>query len=603
MTESDRLLTVLAGVLVLGVGAQWIAWRIRAPAILALLGAGFLAGPVTGLIEPDALFGPLLLPVVSLSVSLILFEGGLSLEFRELREVGRPVVGLLTVGAATTWLLTTMSAHWVLGLPQSAALLLGAILVVTGPTVIGPLLRDIRPIGRVSSIARWEGIVIDPIGACLAVLVFQATETGDGGGLRHAFLALATGLATTGLIGTAIGMVAALILTFVLHRFWLPDHLQNPVTLMLAIAAFTAAEIVHPQAGLVAATVMGIGMANQRRVDIRRIVEFKESLTVLLVTCLFIVLAARVSAKSLTALGWRGALFVAVLILVIRPLSVWLATIGSTLKWREKMFLSWFAPRGIVAASVASVFAIQMGSGGEALASATLLVVFATVAIYGMTAGTLARRLGLAVARPEGLLIAGANPVARAVAAALGSAGFATTLVDSRYAGIREAHAAGLTAVYGDILSDRTLDRIDLSGLGRFLALTSNDDVNTLAATILRDVFGRQHVYQLARSLRQEPMKNSEVPHLGGRTLFGAECLYERLDEAIDRGAVVKATPLTAEFGLQAFLDHYGQDAVPLFVVDGPRLLVVTLDAPCHAVAGQSVISLVSSPRPVTPDG
>ncbi len=600
MNESGRLLTVLAGILILGIGAQWIAWRIRAPAILVLLGAGFLSGSLAGFVKPDSQFGDLLLPAVSLSVSLILFEGGLSLEFSELREVGRPVIGLLTIGAAVTWVLTTLAADWVLGLPLPEALLLGAILVVTGPTVIGPLLRDIRPTNRVSSIARWEGIVIDPLGACLAVLVFQATQSGDGFGLRHAFFALATGLATTAAIGSAIGIGAALLLTFVLHRFWLPDYLQNPVTLMLAIAAFTSAEVIHAQAGLVAATVMGIGMANQRRVDIRRIIEFKESLTVLLVSCLFIVLAARVSTKSLMALGWQGAIFVAALILVVRPLCVWLSTIGSTLKWREKMFLSWFAPRGIVAASVASVFAIQMGAAGQTIASATLLVVFASVAIYGMTAGALARRLGLANARAEGLLIAGANPVARAIATALSDAGFVTTLIDSRYAGISEAHAAGLTAIFGDILSDRTLDRVDLSGLGRFLALTSNDDVNTLASTILRDVFGRQHVYQLARSLRQEPMKSSEVPHFGGRTLFGADCLYERLDESIDRGAAIKVTPLTNEFGFQAFMDHYGANACPLFVVDGPRLIVVTLDAPCHAVAGQSVISLVSA-NPPTP--
>jgi NhaP-type Na+/H+ or K+/H+ antiporter len=597
MTESGRLLAVLAGVIILGVGAQWIAWRIRAPAILVLLAAGFLSGPVVGFVDPDSQFGGLLLPAVSLSVALILFEGALSLEFRELREVGRPVIGLLTVGAVATWLMTTMAAHWILSLRLNDALLLGAILVVTGPTVIGPLLREIRPTGRVSSIARWEGIVIDPIGACLAVLVFQAAEDGQITGLRHAFFAVASGLAITAGIGSAIGIGAAFMLTFVLHRFWLPDYLQIPVTLMLAIAAFTAAEVMHPQAGLVAATVMGIGMANQRRVDIRRIIEFKESLTVLLVSCLFIVLAARVSAQSLVALGWRGGLFVASLLFVVRPLCVWVSTIGSTLQWREKMFLSWFAPRGIVAASVASVFAIQLGTGGQTIASATLLVVFTSVAVYGTTAGAVARRLGLANATAEGVLIAGANPVARAIATALSNAGFVTTLVDSRYGGIRDAHAAGLTAIYGDILSDRTLDRVDLNGLGRFLALTPNDDVNTLACTILRDVFGRQHVYQLTRSFRQEPMKSSEVPHLGGRMLFGESVLYERLDEALNHGAAIKVTPLTQEFGFQAFVEHYGPGALPLFVVDAKHLIVVTLDAPCHAVAGQSIISLVS-PQP-----
>jgi NhaP-type Na+/H+ or K+/H+ antiporter len=502
MGDADQVLTVLAGILALGIGAQWIAWRIGAPAILLLLGAGFFAGPLTGFVRPDEQFGRLLLPVVSLSVGLILFEGGLSLEFRELREAGRSIVGLLSIGAITTWLLTWAAARWLLGIPAPAALLLGAILIVTGPTVIGPLLRDIRPIGRVRSIARWEGIVIDPIGACLAALVFQAIESGVATGYRHAFLSIVTGLGMTVALGVAVGIVGALLLTFVLHRFWLADHLRNPVSLMLALSTFTVAEVAHAQAGLVAATIMGIAMANQRRVDIRHIVEFKESLSVLLISCLFIVLAARVPPRALTALGWHRAAFVACLVLAVRPLSVWLATIGSGLNWREKLFLSWFAPRGIVAASVASVFSIQMGPTGETIASATLLVVFTTVAIYGLTAGTVARRLRLAVPQREGVLIAGANPLARAIATALRGAGFDTILVDSRYAGIRHAHAAGLTAVYGDVLSDRTLDRIDTSALGRFLALTSNDDVNTLASTILGDVFGREHVYQLARSIQ-----------------------------------------------------------------------------------------------------
>ena len=423
--------------------------------------------------------------------------------------------------------------------------------------------------------------------------MFQATDAGAPTGLRHASYALGTGLVTTAAVGATIGIVAALTLTIVLHRFWLPDYLQIPVTIMLVLAAFVVAELLRAQAGLVSATVMGIGMANQRRVDIRRIVEFKESLTVLFVSCLFIVLSARVSARSLTALGWRGFVFVIALLVVVRPLCVWLSNIGSTLNWREKVFLAWFAPRGIVAASVASIFAIQMGSGGETIASATLLVVFVSVAVYGLTAGPLARHLKLAVARAEGVLIAGANPLARAIAKALQDANFTILLVDSRYSGIREAHAAGLPAVYGDILSDHTLDRIDLSALGRFLALTSNDDVNTLASTILRAIFGREHVYQMARSLRKEPVKSSEVPHLGGRTLFGSEFLYERLDEGLQRGAVIKTTPLTAEFGLEQFADHYGVAACPLFVVDGGHLSVVTLDAPCRAIAGQSIISLV----------
>jgi len=429
---TERLLTTLAGILVLGIGAQWLAWRLRIPSILLLLGSGFVVGPGLGWIDPDRVFGSLLLPVVSLSVGLILFEGGLSLRFRELRKTWGSLVGLLTVGVLVTWGLSAVTAAQILGMPSSLALLSGAILVVTGPTVIGPLLRHIRPTGRVGPVAKWEGIVIDPIGATLAVLVYEGLDAIRRAEYGSATLNVLEGLGITLLAGGLVGAFCAGVLVFCLRRFWIPDYLQNPVALMLVVIALTAANALHHEAGLLAVTVMGVILANQRVVPMDRISEFKESLTILLISALFILLSARVRVEDLTALGWRGLVFALVMLLMVRPLAVWAATIGSQLTRAERLFLAWFAPRGIVAASVASVFALRLGDSGAVLVPATFLVIVATVAVYGLTAGPLARRLGLTPGDPQGLLIAGANGFARALASVLQREGFRVVLVDTR---------------------------------------------------------------------------------------------------------------------------------------------------------------------------
>ncbi|MFO1095677.1 MAG: sodium:proton antiporter, partial [Planctomycetaceae bacterium] len=495
--DDTAILVGLSAILVLGVGSQWVAWRIRVPAILLLLSVGCVCGPVTGLLDPERIFGRLLAPLVSLFVGVILFEGGLTLRFRDLRGSWRSLVGLITIGAVVSWAVTTVAALALLKLPIGVSLLLGSILIVTGPTVIGPLLRDIRPSGRVGAIARWEGIVIDPIGAVLAVLVFETIDSIDAADYSHATRDALRSLAVTASSGILIGGAAAGLLVLLIRRFWVPDYLQNAVALTLSVAALTTANSVHSEAGLVAVTVMGLLLANQRIVPVQRIAEFKENLTVLLISVLFIVLAARVQLSSLAELGWRGMAFVGVLIAVVRPLAVWLSTIGSGLKLRERMFLALFAPRGIVAASVGSVFALRLGGEGAVIAPATLLVVFVTVLFYGLTAGRIARQLGLAVADPQGFLFVGGNIFTRKLAAAVQSAGFPVVLIDTRYDQVQKARTEGVPAYCDNVLAEHVLDNIDLGGIGRFAAMTTNDEVNTLSATRFRELFGRSNVYQV----------------------------------------------------------------------------------------------------------
>jgi NhaP-type Na+/H+ or K+/H+ antiporter len=596
MTHEERLLIELAGIVVLGIGAQWLAWRLRLPSILLLLGLGFLAGPATGFIDPDALFGDLLFPLVSLCVGLILFEGGLSLRLADLREIGRPLWNLITVGALVTWALASWGGRSLLGLGVGPALLLGAILVVTGPTVIGPLLRHVRPTGRVAAVAHWEGIVIDPVGAVLAVLVYEALSVAPSSGPLAAARAALPQLGITLVVGLVVGGLFALAALETLRRFWVPDSLQSPLLLMLVAGAFAASNLVQAESGLLTVTVMGVALANQRFVPVKHLIEFKENLRVLLIASLFILLAARVSPADFTALGWRGPVFVAFLVLVVRPLSVLAATAGTSLEPRERVFLAWLAPRGIVAASVASVFALRMGDGdgGRGLVPATFLVIVGTVAVYGLTAAPLARRLGLSNPNPQGILFASAHPGARAIAHAVKAAGFPVLLVDNNRGNAAAARLQGLPTAFMSVLSEDALDEGSQGGLGRLVALTPDDEVNALAALSFREVFGRAEVYQLPPRKGGSPRLESAAPHLRGRYLFAPGATYDALDERFASGQVVKTTKLSPEFDWQAFRDRYGADALPLFVVsETGGLQVCTADREPAPRPGQSVISLV----------
>jgi NhaP-type Na+/H+ or K+/H+ antiporter len=594
LDHEQQVLVGLAGIAVLGVGAQWLAWRLRLPSILLLLAVGFLAGPVTGFLDPDALFGELLFPLVSLSVGLILFEGGLSLRARDLRAMGASVWSLVTVGAAVTWALATWAAQHMLGMESGTALLLGAILVVTGPTVVGPLLRHVRPVGTVASVAHWEGIVIDPIGAALAVLVYEALPSVSSAGFDETARVMGLHMLYTIGVGALVGGVGAIITVVLLRRFWVPDFLQSPVLLMLVAGAFTASNLLQDESGLFTVTLMGVFLANQRLVPVKHIVEFKENLRVLLIASLFILLAARVSPDDFRALGWRGPAFVVFLIVVVRPAAVLVSTMGSSLSRNERVFLAWLAPRGIVAASVASVFALRMGESGGGLVPATFLVIVGTVMVYGLTAPPLARRLGLSNPDPQGVVFASAHPGARAIAAGVRAAGFPVLMIDNNRGNINAARMEGLPTAYASILSEHALDAAEEGGLGRLLAVTADDDVNVLATLHFRELFGRAGVYQLPSLQEDNPRVAGAPPHLRGRNLFSPGATYDALDQRFAEGQVVKATKLSQEFDYKAFRGRYGEDALVLFIVtESASLLVCTADKAPSPKPGQTLICLV----------
>lgn len=593
---SENLLVGLTSILVLGIGAQVLAWRWRLPSILLLLIFGFVAGPATGFLNPDVLFGDLLLPLVSLSVAIILFEGGLSLRVAHLREIGGVVRNLISIGIVVTWLTSAGAARFVLGLDWTLALLLGGVLVVTGPTVIGPLIRHVRPTGQVASIVRWEGILTDPIGAILAVLVFEAILSGGG---EQATQGALLGVFRAVLIGGTAGLLSAGMMTFLLKRYWIPDFLQNPLSLMLAVTAFTISNFLQTESGLLAVTVMGIALANQKTVAVKHIIEFKENLSVLLISSLFVLLAARLQLSALTRLDISSLAFLGILVGIVRPIAVALSTLGSELTWRERLFIAWMAPRGVVAAAVASIFALELSQAGHAaehLVPLTFLVIFGTVAIYGLTASPVARWLGVATPNPQGALILGAHAWAQAIARALQEQEYPVLLVDTDWKNVSSARLGGLPTFYTSILSDSALDQIELAGIGRLLALTPNDELNALAALHFADVFGRAEVYQLPLEGSESSPKDEISQQLRGRLLFGAGMTYAHLTARAATGAVIKKTQLTEQFDFKAFQGLYGENAIPLFVItENGDLWVFTADDPPEPKPGQRLISLVAA--------
>ncbi|UCG61885.1 MAG: cation:proton antiporter [Candidatus Zixiibacteriota bacterium] len=591
---SEHLLIGLASIIVLGILAQWLAWRLHLPAILLLLVFGIIAGPVTGILKPDLVFGETLFPLVSVSVAIILFEGGLSLKLSELRKGGAVIRNLVTIGILVTWLLTATAAYLIAGLQLETALLIGALLVVSGPTVIIPLLRQVKPRGHIGSIVKWEGIVNDPIGAILAVLVFEVIISGGAstgvviGGVLKAFL-----------LGSIIGLLGAAVIVIFLKRYLVPDFLQNPVSLMLVVICYVVSNAIQTESGLLAVTVMGVALTNQKYVSIRHILEFKENLRVLLIASLFIILAARLDAAQLMLASPLNWLFVAMLIFLVRPAAVWASTFDAGLKKSERHFLAWMAPRGIVAAAVASVFAIRLGEVGHPdaakLVTLTFQVIIVTVAVYGLSAPRVARRLKVSQRDPQGVLFAGAQNWAREMAAILKKNGYEVALVDSNYDNIAECRRMGLTAHYGNVLSEELMYNLQLDGIGRLLAVTPNDEVNSLAALHFDDIFGSSEVYQLPPVTTGKSAKPDDMPkHLRGRFLFNPEANFTYLSTLFERGAILKKNSMTEEFGYDSFIVKYGEQALPLFVIsESGKLTVCTAATAPSPKPGQAIISVV----------
>ncbi|MFC5582302.1 cation:proton antiporter [Rhodanobacter terrae] len=588
---------MLAGMLMIGFLAQWLAWRVKLPAILFLLLAGIVLGPVSGVLDPDKLLGNLLFPMVSLSVALILFEGSLTLRFHELPGIGHVVRGLVSYGAVTALLLLALAAHLVAGLTWPIALLFGALACVTGPTVNAPMLRTLRPNVRIANTLRWEGIVIDPLGALFAVLIYEAIVSRQEGHTIGIFLATIS-------CGAVIGSLSAWLTAFLLRRQLIPEYLHNYAVLAAVLLAFSVSNALTHESGLLAVTIMGIALGNIRGVHIDDILDFKESLTTVLVSLLFILLAARLHWPLPDGMLGAGIALFVIAQLVVRPLTVAISSFGSGLNWRERTLIGWVAPRGIVAASVSALFALRLGAlgvaGAEALVPLIFILIIGTVVLQSATARPLAIWLKVAEPEPRGLLIFGSDEVARALGKVLSEAGFHVMLADDDWDGIRRARMDGLATFFGNPASPHAERHLDLTGIGRLLAVSTHRERNSLACVHYREEFGRDKVYRLRNLTPQENTDRVALSdYLLAPPLFDEEMTHGRFAQMLEQGWRVKSTKLSATFDWPHFVEQYGSNSVLMFGVEEKGALrVASTKRELEPKPGWTVIALVP-PQPL----
>lgn len=566
--DAALLLTIVETVAViglLGVGAQWLAWRLQLPAIVLMSVAGLLVGPAASflfgqaIVDPELAFGELMRPIVSLAVAIILFEGGLALKFSDLKEAGPAVRRLVFFGGPLAWFLGTLVCYYIAGLGLGTAILLAGILIVTGPTVIMPLLRQSKLGGRAGKSLKWEGIVNDPVGALFAVFGFEILRVFYAEGSALAIVAWILFAAT---LGTFLGILSGVLLSRAFRNAWIPEFLKAPVILVSVLACYALAESIEHETGLVAVTAFGMTLGNTKFASLQEMRRFKENIAVLLISGVFIILTAALTVETIvSAFTWQTLGFLIGMLFFVRPVSVFLSTWGE-LKWKEAALIGWIAPRGIVAVAITGFFAQRLAglvtddtpllAGAERISALAFAIVFVTVIAHGFSIGPLSRRLGLARSGPAGVLIVGANPWSVGLAKELKAVGVQVIMADTDLRRLRPAREAGIQAFTGEVLSESAELRLDHALFSTCLAVSANDYYNALVCRHFAPELGRDKTYQFSTS-------DKEGDHLGvpdstrGRTLIRSGRGYDSLIRDHYRKWVFHKTELTDVYTMSKF--------------------------------------------------
>lgn len=573
--------------------SQWLAWRFGIPAIILLLSAGLLAGPGTGLLLPKQQLGALLQPMVAVAVAIILFEGGLTLDARGLRDAAQAVRRMVVVVAPLMWVSIAAAAHYIGLLSWPSACVLAGIMVVTGPTVVQPLLRNARMNPRPAAVLRWEAIVNDPIGALFAVLAYEVfVQTQSAASLSEVTAKLILCVVAAAAIGAALGKA----ISYCYRTTWVPEYLKVPLLFVLVVACLVSGNLLLDEAGLLSVTAMGVVLGNSRIASLAEIRRFKEHAAVLLVSGVFVLLTADIDPATISNLTWRYGLFAVVLILVLRPACVCIGTLGTNLTWRERLLISWVAPRGVVAVATSAVFGqllAQHGvTDGTAIAPLVFAIVLATVILFGLTTGPLARRLKLASTSSSGVLIVGCNEWTVALARACQSIELPVMLADRSWYQLKRAREAGLPSYYGEILSEAAEHRLDRAQFGQMIAATDSHAYNTLVCTDLGPTFGRQHVFQVGRLESEEQDPQDIATALGGRTLMKAGYDLESLLARLRAGWVFRKTKLTEAFDFEAYQATLPAEAQFILSLNpGGTVYFATINSGPNPAAGDMVLS------------
>lgn len=562
----DLALTFSA-ILAAGIGAQWLAWYLKQPSILFLLLIGIFIGPILGWFNPDQALGDSLFPLVSLGVAVILFEGSLTLEFHEVKRHGRVVQMMVSAGVLITIAIVGLSAYLIFDMDPLIALLFGSLVCVTGPTVINPILRNLRANKNVSNILRWEGIIVDPIGAIAVVLVFEYIISG-GSGEKAVILLFGKILVVSALLG----IFGAAALATLVKKHWIPEYLRNVFTLAYVLLIFSVSNHIEHESGLLTVTILGVALANWPKFPKNDIQDFKEPLSILLISVLFIVLAARLDMESIQLMGHKSVMLLAIVMLVARPIMVWISSYGSKLNTNEKLMISWVGPRGIVAAAMSSLFAIRLEdydmAGVELLVPLVFIVIIGTVMIQGLTAAFVGNFLNVRQPSNNGVLIIGGNIVARTTARALKEQKVDVIIADNNYSNIAKERMEGIKTYFGNPVSGHANQHLNLIGFGHVFVMSLDQELNSLSEMNFRHSFGTNNIYRLRYNKEKKTTERQKKDeHLQSPWLFGESVTYNQLASMIAKNAKIQITNITKNYNFEQYQKD-NKNYVALFMID-----------------------------------
>ena len=581
----------LAALLVLGIMAQWIAWKVKLPAIFPLIVIGLIMGPISTLIndgekliDPLRIFeGNMMYYFVSLSVGIILFEGGLTLKFKEVRNLAGTVRNLLFFDTIIMCLGGAVATHYILGWDWSLAFLFGALIIVTGPTVINPILQAVQPSKKVSAVLKWEGILIDPIGAIVAVIIFEIFfGVHQGVHTEMSTMDVMKAVFTMVSVGALFGLAFGQILAFLLRKDLIPHYLINVFALAMVVLCFAASEVVKPEAGLLAVTVMGMFLANTKAVpNLEKILDFKESITVILISVLFIMLSAHIDMEQIKILQGKSFLVFLIAILILRPIAIFLSDLPPSLTIKEKLFISWIGPKGIVAAAIASLFTLylneketlpfEIAKQAEMLLPLTFFFILGTVVLNGLFSKRVARLLGVTREESNGFLLVGANRISIAIAKYLESIQLPVTLVDANFQKIQNAQNDGLNAIQKNLLAPDVNEQLEYVDAGNMLALTASSDINLFAEKNFAKMYGERQVNRLIteNEIKLETLTKPE------NILFGLDADILKLSQICKRFPTLTEYTLRNAGELGNILANNNDNLIPIFIRSAEKVLTV----------------------------
>src|SRR5690625_3923722 len=556
-------------ILVLGIGSQWVSWKYRLPAIVVMSIAGLIVGPFLDVMNPEESFGGLYNPFISIAVAIILFEGSLNLSFKELRGLGKPVFRIATVGAVIAWTLGSLTAQYMAGLSWEVAYVIGGIFIVTGPTVILPLLRQSKLTPRPAKILNWEGIIVDPICVLLAIFAFEiitifTTDIKDVTTLLLFFIA--------SLFAVFLGWFCGRFIGWMFETGYIPEFLKSPAVFIIVIFSFTISDEIIHGTGLLAVTAMGMTLANMGISSLNDFRHFKENISILLISAIFIMLAASLNLETIIQIFSPNIIgYVILMMFAVRPLSIFLSTIGTGLSIQEKSLVGWIAPRGIVALTVSSYFASILKDAGyvdaELLTTLTFGLVFFTVVAHGFSIGPMAKKLNLSLEGNPGVIIIGSNPFTTGLAMSFQKMKCSVLVVDSSWENLRYARRAGIPFYHGEILSEQTEYNLDTIPYDFIIAATDYHSYNALVCTTFMPEYGRTNVFKVSPFTQDENSLADTVAQVGGQVLFRKNISMVDLTSKVNEGYVFRQTKITPQYGYKQYREEKDDSTVFLYLI------------------------------------